>query len=340
MAAEAPSVLTAPARAVERPTALYYEILDFQADSLELLRAHFDVVSLPDPTHDTAGVLGRARVIFAPMGFLFDRAKIDRCPKLVAIGSPTTGVPHIDAEYAATKGIAVCSLRDQQAFLSTITPTAELAWGMILAVTRRIPWAHESVCAGRWECRHFGQRTPRMLSAMTLGVVGLGRLGSLVAGYGRAFGMPVFYYDPYRGDDRYSRCDSVASLAKASDIVSVHVHATAEAENLIDRTFLEAMPPGSYLVNTARGDVLDEAALLDALDSGHLGGAALDTLRGEHLPGFKERLDEHPLLRYARAHDNLVLTPHYGGSTRDAWERTEARIIELLARAVRAKGIL
>jgi len=319
---------------------VYYEIMDFDPSTLECLEERFDVVTLPDPNHDSTKVLIKARVMFAPMGFLFDRKKIDLCPNLLAIGSPTTGVPHIDENYAKQKGIAICSLRNDQAFLSTITPTAELAWGLILALTRHIPRAYESVCAGEWQGRYFGGRTPRMLSAMRLGIVGLGRLGSLVARYGEAFRMPVFFYDPYRESDHYRKCDSLLSLAQSSDIVSLHVHGTTETENLVDRTFLAAMPRGSYLINTARGSVLDEDALLDGLLSGHIAGAALDTLGGEHLPNFAENLVNHPMLQYAKSHDNLVLTPHYGGATRDAWEKTERRIIEMLVEDLKVKGAL
>jgi D-3-phosphoglycerate dehydrogenase len=325
---------------VGKPLALYYDVLDFQDASLQYLEKYFDVIRARDPDQDRAELAPGVRVLFAPMGFAFEGPRLSRYPDLMAIGSPTTGVPHIDVEYARARQITICSLRDEQAFLATITPTAELAWGLVLALTRRIPWAHASVCAGRWDGREFGRRTPRMLSAMTLGVIGLGRLGSLVARYGRAFGMTVSYYDPYRSDDRYVRAKSLDALAEANDVVSLHVHATAETENMIDRAFFAAMRPGAYFINTARGTLVDEAALLAALQTGHLGGAALDTLRGEHLPGFTAGLDAHPLIRYARDHDNLLLTPHYGGATRDAWERTECRIIELIVDDLQNRGAL
>jgi D-3-phosphoglycerate dehydrogenase len=318
----------------ERPVALYYSVLDFQPETLAAINEHFDVMILPDPSHDTDAMLAIATVLFAPMGFSLDSAKLARCTRLRAIGTPTTGVPHIDTNYATARNILVCSLRDQQAFLADITPTAELAWGLVLNLTRRIPWAHRSVLQGQWTPREFGARTPRMLSRMSLGVVGLGRLGSHVAKYGRAFGMTVRYYDPHVNSDQCSRSNTLLDLARASDVVSIHVHATPETLNLINREFIASMPAGSFLVNTARGSVLDEEALLAALERGHLAGAALDTLVGEHQPGFSPV--EHPLVRFARTHDTLLLAPHYGGSTRDAWQRTERRIVDLIVQHLEA----
>jgi phosphoglycerate dehydrogenase-like enzyme len=313
-----------------RPVALYYEVLEFQPETLAHLAEHFEVVTLRDPSADDDATLASASVIFAPMGFVLGTEKLSRCTRLRAVGSPTTGTPHIDVDAARAKGVAVCSLRNEQAFLRDITPTAELAWGMLLALVRRIPWAHRDVLSGRWRPRDFGLKTPRMLSAMSLGVVGLGRLGSLVARYGRAFGMTVRYYDPFQSVAEYMKCETLLDLARQSDVMSIHVHALPDTADLIDRSCIAAMPRGAFLVNTARGTVLDEAALLDALESGHLAGAALDTLKGEHLPGFADALATHPLVAFARAHDTLILTPHYGGSTRDAWCRTELRIVDLI----------
>lgn len=317
---------------------LYYSILDFQKGTLEYINKYFDVLTLPDPSRDSDEILKKAKVIWAPMGFVFGKDKIDKCLNLSVIGTATTGVPHIDVDYAQRENVSVCSLKDQQPFLSTITPTAELAWGLVLAVTRRIPWAYDSVCEGKWNPKEFGRRTPRMLSEMTLGIVGLGRLGSWVAKYGKAFKMRVLYYDPLVTYIQYIKCATLHDLAKESDIVSIHVHLTENTVNLIDRQFIQTMPKGSYIINTARGGILDEDALLEALQSGHLGGAGLDMLKGEHLPGFKEGIKEHPLVQYARTHDNLILTPKMGGCTVDAWEKTERRVVDLILQELRKKG--
>lgn len=310
---------------------LYYDILRYQEATLSLIEQNFNMMKLPDPDYDTDDVLGNIEVAMAPLGFPFDRKKIDRCPNLKVIGSSTLSIPHIDANYAESKGVRVCFLdNEQKVFLDAITPTAELAWGLIIAITRKIPWAHRDVCNGEWSGRSFGRRTPRMLSQMTLGVVGLGRLGSLVASYGKAFGMEVNYYSPVSRDIRYYSCTSLKELAECSDIVSIHAQQNPETEGLISNEFMAAMKPGSFIINTSRGELIDENALLNCLESGHLGGAALDVLAGEYKQGFKSKLNENPLVKYARTHDNLILTPHYGGATVDAWIKTEKKTIGLI----------
>jgi len=315
---------------MDKPRLIYYDMLEFQKETLDYMGSSFDVITLSDPGHDTEEVLKRAKVLFAPMGFMFDKNKIDMCSALQVLGTPTTGELHIDVDYARKKNISICSLRNQKEFLIKITPTAELAWGLILSVIRKIPWAHDSVCDGRWEGEKFGKRTPRMLSNMSLGIVGLGRLGSLVARYGRAFRMKIFYYDPFVTDDRYIKCDNLLDLAKSSDIVSIHVHLSRDTENLIGKSFIDVMKRGSYIINTARGGIIDEVALLKALQSGHLAGTGLDMLKGEHQPEFKKKFKEHPLVKYAKTHDNLLITPKIGGATIDAWGKIEKHIVDII----------
>jgi len=315
-----------------KPILIYYKILNFQESTLKYMEENFNCVTLPDPEHDTEEVLKKAKVLFAPMGYTFDKEKIDMCSGLRVLGTPTTGELHIDVDYARKKNISICSLRNQKEFLSKITPTAELAWGLLLAVTRKILSAFDSVCEGKWNGKEFGNCTPRMLSNMSLGIVGMGRLGSWMAKYGHSFKMDVFYYDPFVTDDRCIKSDNLLDLAKSSDIVSIHVHLSKDTEKLINKSFIGAMKKGSYIINTARGGILDEDALLEALLSGHLAGAGLDMLVGEHMPGFKGTLKEHPLIEYASRYDNLLITPKIGGSTLDAKEKTERFIVEMIIR--------
>lgn len=318
---------------MSKPIALYYDVLQYQSENLALLERHFDVRRLLTPGDDTTEVLSHVEICFAPLGYRFDDEKMKRCPRLRAIVTNTTGVPHIDLKAAAARDIAVLSLRDEQAFLRTITPTAEHTWGLLLALIRRTPWAHRAVLDGKWERRPFGASA--MLSRLGLGVVGYGRLGRMVAQFGRAFGMQVRFYDHHQDstDDTAQRADTLTDLVAWADVVSLHVPANESTHKLISRDLMAQFKAGSWLVNTARGEVLDEQALLEALESGRLAGAALDVLEGEFAPDF--RPSEHPLVEYARRHDNLLLTPHIGGSTLDAWSETERRVIEMAIRHVR-----
>jgi D-3-phosphoglycerate dehydrogenase len=322
----------------QRPAALYYLMLKYQPENLAKLRREFELIELETPAQDTPELLAQVEVLCAPLGYMVDRAKIDACPRLKVIVSNTTGHPHIDVEYARSKGVYVACLKFAQEFLRTITPTAELTWGLIIALTRNIFPAHRACLAGQWDRRPFG--APAMLSSMRLGIVGLGRLGSMVARYGKAFGMAVSYYDPYvdKAPDGVCRFDRLDGLVADSDVVTIHVPHEQETEGMFNREVFERFKPGAYLINTARGELVDWEALLEALRSGHLAGVATDVFEGEFVPGFAERFPSHPVLEYARAHNNLILTPHIGGSTIDAWRLTEAHAIDMALEFLRDSG--
>ena len=280
-----------------RPRVLYYGLLAYQPENLELLNSKFEVIELPTPADDSDDALSRIDACFAPLGYRFDASKIDRCPNLRAIISNTTGVPHIDMEAAASRGIQVFSLKDEQDFLDTITPTAEHAFGLMLALLRRTPWSFDAVLNGAWNRFDFG--SPAMLSRLSLGVVGLGRLGRKLATYGAAFGMRVRYYDPHvaQSADCPERIDNLTDLLAVSDVVSLHVPASESTHHLLDVSAFSQMKPSAVLINTARGEIVDEQALLHALESGSLAGAAIDVLDGEYESGFRPA--DHPLVGYA-----------------------------------------
>ncbi len=312
-----------------KPVALYYRILKYQPENLATLEWEFDLVTLDSPEQDSADLLARTEVLFAPLGYMVDAAKIDACPHLKVIVSNTTGHPHIDVEYACSKGVFVACLKFAQAFLKTITPTAELTWGLLLALTRNLVPAHEAVLGGLWDRRPFGGRA--MLSSLSLGIVGHGRLGTMVARYGKAFGMKVRYYDPYVevSSEGAERVSDLATLVEQSDVVTILVPHEKDTEGIFSADIFARFKPGSYLINTARGELIDWNAMLDSLRSGRLAGAALDVFDGEFVPGFAARFPSHPVLQYARDHGNLLLTPHIGGSTVDAWRLTEAHAISM-----------
>jgi phosphoglycerate dehydrogenase-like enzyme len=307
-----------------RPRLLYFTSLEYQPENRDRLAQAFDVVERPVPGDESDTLCTTVDAACAPLGYRFDADRMDRFPRLRAILSNTTGVPHIDVAAAERRGIAVFSLVDEQPFLATITPTAEHAFGLMLALIRRTPWAFGSVLEGRWHRFDFG--APAMLSRLSLGIVGLGRLGRMMARYGDAFGMTVRYFDPNVDDRGFERAPTLGDLVASADVVSLHVPATEDTLRLVDAPVLSAFRRGSYLVNTARGELVDEEALLRALRSGHLAGAALDVLDGEYAPGFDAAT--HPLVHHARTHQNLLLTPHIGGSTVDAWRETQRRVID------------
>jgi len=317
-----------------KPKAIYYSILKYQVENLKILHDAFDVTELPTPAEDTPVILRDVHVCFAPLGYQFDKEKIAGMPNLKAIVTNTTGIPHVDAVAAQHQNIEVISLASDTAFLETITPTAEHTWGLLLALLRNIPSARKSVLDGKWDRRPFPGSA--MLSRLSIGIIGLGRLGKMVARYAEAFGMRVRYYDPYveLEGDNIERINNLEDLVSVSDVISLHVPANDETFGMLSRTIIDQFKPGAYFINTARGEPVDDVALLDALKQGRVSGAALDVLSDEFNPEFNPKTCA--LIKYAREHDNLLLTPHIGGSTMDAWLETERRVID---RAIQCLGV-
>lgn len=245
-----------------------------------------------------------------------DAELLDAAQSLKVIVSAATGLDHIDMECAAQKNIAVLSLRGETEFLRSIPATAELTWGLLLALVRNIPSAHASVLKGEWQRDRFKGHD---LAGMRLGIVGLGRIGEKIARYGLAFGMRVMAYDPYRTEmvSGIEMKPSLPELLGISDVLSVHASLNQETLNLIGGKELKMMPNGSWLVNTARGAIVNEPALIEALESGQLAGAALDVLAGERTN------ERQSVIEYARSHPNLLLTPHIGGVTYESMRATE-----------------
>jgi D-3-phosphoglycerate dehydrogenase len=281
------------------------------------------------PLHD---FISDADVLVIRLRHFLDRSFLEKAPRLKIISTATTGLDHIDLQAAQARNISVLSLRGETTFLRTVTATAEHTWGLLLALIRHIPQAHQAVITGDWNRdRFFG----RELQGRTLGIIGLGRIGQMVARYGLAFRMQVIAYDPFQKEwiEGVKRAASLHDVVSESDVLSVHVPLSTETSHLIGRAEFSAMKPGAVVLNTSRGKILDEEVLLDFLERGHLGGAALDVIHDEYSPGsgFRDRL-----LRYAQSKDNLLITPHLGGATHDSLEKVEVFMAEKLARHLRS----
>jgi D-3-phosphoglycerate dehydrogenase / 2-oxoglutarate reductase len=297
----------------------------FSRESVSLLRSRFDYLELP-PGRGLKDHVQDCEIILTKLAFRIDRSIIDAARGLKVIATPTTGLTHIDTEYAESRGICIVSLKGDYTFLKGVTATAELAWGLVLAVARRIPAASRHVAGGAWDRNLF---IGAELSGKTLGIVGLGRLGSMVARYAMAFGMHVLATDPAPScgvPDGVSMTE-LAGLLAESDVISVHVDLNPRTRAMFGEHEFALMKTSSIFVNTSRGEVVDETALLRALERGHLLGAGLDVLCGELDPEYPIRPD---LVEYARTHDTLLITPHLGGATSDSMSKADKRIVELL----------
>jgi glyoxylate reductase len=274
-------------------------------DALERLGAAVDleVWSADEaPTRET--LLSRCRDAEGLLCLLTDRIDADliaSSPRLRAISSVSVGLDHVDLEAATARGIPV----GHTPGVLTAT-TAELALGLLFAAARRIVEADRNLRAGRWtEAWGPSELLGRDLHGATLGVIGLGAIGRAVAERARALGMRVLGWSRSgRAAAGVERVE-LETLLERSDFVSVHVALTPGTRGLLGRQALARMRPGAILVNTARGGIVDEAALAEALRSGRLAGAALDVFDREPLPPAS------PLL----GAPNAILTPHIGSAT-------------------------
>jgi len=248
------------------------------------------------------------------------RESLARADRLRVIGRAGVGVDNIDVEAATERGIAVLNAPSG----NTIS-AAELTLALLLSLVRKVPAADRSMKRGEWDRKTFKGIE---LYGKTLGLVGAGRIGGEVARRARAFGMQVVAYDPYLSEERASSLQielaTLDEVLERADVISLHTPLTEATRDLIDAAALKKLRRGAYLINAARGGVVNEEALYNALVEGHLAGAALDVYAAEPLPA------DSPL----RQLENVVMTPHLGASTDEAQQNVALEIAEAIRAAL------
>jgi D-3-phosphoglycerate dehydrogenase / 2-oxoglutarate reductase len=236
-----------------------------------------------------------------------------RAPHLQIVARAGTGVDTIDVHAATRRGIAVMNAPG-----ANTVSAAEHAMGLLLALVRHIPWAAEAMRRGEWDRKRFEGTE---LRGKTIGIVGLGRIGGHIAQLARAFGMQVIAHDPYLPHERAAELQAkllpLEQLLRQADVVTLHVAHTEHTHHLINAARLKLMKPTAVLVNTARGELVDEAALAEAIREQRIAGAAIDVFAQEPLP------PDSPL----RKLDRVILTPHLAASTAEAQERVSLEIL-------------
>lgn len=320
------------------------ELVVFEAEPRQLERLQQDLpevscrgVEAPFSTA-TAGEVGDAELVSLFIRSRADRAAIEQLQKVRLIATRSTGFDHIDLTACGERGIVVANVPTYGE-----NTVAEHTFSLILALSRRLAVAIRHSAQGNFSLDGL---LGSDLRAKTLGVVGCGSIGLHVIRMGRAFGMDVVAYDvapqQLMAEVLGFRYVSLDELLATADVVTLHVPYREETHHLLDRERLAQMKRGALLVNTARGALIDTGALLEALGSGQVGGAALDVIEGEeglmeeremfHLPDTEEEL-RHLLTGHVLAqHENVILTPHMAWYS---WEALE-RILDTTAENVRA----
>jgi D-3-phosphoglycerate dehydrogenase len=282
-------------------------------EAVVTLEALGQVLCLDDDREKVLKEIGNCDALMAHPRVPIDGDLLKRAPKLKLIGSPHTGRDHLDLDLIEERGITLFHIAEEYELLSSFTSTSEATFALLLALVRKIPQAFEAAKNGNWGREHF---TGFQLSGKTLGILGLGRLGTISTRIGQGFAMNVIAHDVRDVSAPGVEMVDFETLLTRSDVLSIHIHLRPETENLIDGDAIGKLKKGAIILNTSRGKIINEAALLASLQSGHLGGAGLDVIDGEWLT--PEELRNHPLIRYSKEHENLIIVPHIGGSTTES----------------------
>jgi D-3-phosphoglycerate dehydrogenase len=284
---------------------------------IEFLRERFDVDV--EPNGDLAERIGGYDAIVIRSATKLTADVLQRADRLKVIGRAGVGVDNVDDEEATRRGIVVANAPE-----STVVSAAEHTIGLLVALSRNIPQAHAALKQGRWERARYGGIE---LEGKRLGVLGFGRIGQQVARRGLGLGMRVVAYDPFVAKERFrelgiERAETPEDVYAAAEFVTLHLPLTEETRGAIGTEAFERMPGGVRLINAARGELVDEDALLEALRSGKVAAAALDVFSAEPYSG--------PLLEL----DNVVVTPHLAASTEEAQDRAGVIVAEQVAAAL------
>ena len=272
---------------------------------------------------DLREVFNTYQVFWFRLGFTIDAELINHPNRTVKIiVCPVTGLNHIDVEACANQGVQILSLKGETTFLREVRATAEHTLALTLALIRKLPQAISSVQESNWDREPFKGTE---LYGKRVGIIGLGRLGCIVGGYFKAFGAEVVGYD--RQVERpwpYLRL-TLENLLQTSDIVSLHIDYSVENEGFLSSSHFGLMKRGVLFINTSRGNLVDEIALVKALSLGYIKACACDVITDEF------QVERSPLFQLAQSEPSKVLlTPHIGGNTYESFEKTESFMYQKL----------
>lgn len=284
----------------------------------EILDSIGEVVYLDDPSpSQVLDLVGGFDAIFTNPNkskVYIGSELLTRATNLKVICTASTGTNHIDKVCAAEKGIPILALTEEREVINRISSTAELAFALTMAGLRHVVRGHNAVMRGEWDyTRYIG----RQMNCLTVGVVGYGRLGSMYAHYCKAFDSRVLVYDPYKtvGRKDMEQVASLPALLRECDVVALHVHVSEETVGMVNESCFRQMKNDVLLVNTSRGDIVNEEDLVKFLRANPSARVATDVLADE----IRNR-EASPLLRYAQDSEQVVITPHIGGMSREAQE--------------------
>ena len=298
----------------------------FSEKALALLNLHFEVIQL-SRLKDLSIHIHEATILFIRLGIHFNASLLQKAKKMKVICTPTTGLDHIDTDFCNKQNIKIISLKGEVDFLGTIPSTAEHTFTLLNAVNRYLNLANHSINEKIWDRNQFKSYN---LYGKTLGILGIGRVGKQVANYAHAFGMNVIAYDfiPEIKHPNVTVVKEVQDLFKKSDFLSIHIPLEYENIKFVSKDLIKLMKPTACIINTSRGKVWDEQAIVDALMSHKLRGVATDVVYNE----VDEEVFASPIFSIDTHKYNCIITPHIAGATYDSMKMTEEFITAKLLR--------
>ena len=301
----------------------------------EILESSGDVTYMDDPSADEViSVVGDYDVIFTNPNkskVFIGRDVLDTAKSLKVICTASTGTNHIDKAYAKELDLPILALTEEREVINRISSTAELAFSLTLASLRHVVKSYKAVLKGEW---NYEKYIGRQMNCITIGSIGYGRLGSMYSKYCKAFDSRVLVYDPYKTvkDQGIEQVDNLEYLLKESDVIAIHVHVTKETIEMINKSCFDLMKKDVVLVNTSRGDMVNEVDLVNFLQSNPNSRVATDVLADE----IKNRMSS-PLLKYALESEQVIITPHIGGMCREAQEIAYGHAAKILRNFLKNK---
>tara|TARA_R110002167_G_scaffold175976_1_gene375245 strand:- start:101 stop:1051 length:951 start_codon:yes stop_codon:yes gene_type:complete len=233
--------------------------------------------------------------------------------KVTLINTCSTGMNHIDVNYCNDNNIQIYSLTRDMDLINNLPSTSELAFGLMLSLLRNIPECNNHVSRYYWDYTQF---MGRQIKGLNIGIVGYGRLGKMMHKFCNAFGAIVKIYDPYVKEELSDKfllnnwCSSLEDLFKFSDVVSLHVHVTDETKYMIDKKLFGLAKKDLYIINTSRGEIVNETDIIEGLKTGTLTGYGTDVIENEF-----DDLIKSPIIKAMNEGENIIVTPHVGGMT-------------------------
>jgi len=302
---------------------LITEPKDFNSEQLSILEQYGKVLLGPFSRKELLKSVSHVEVLIIRLAHRIDEELLGKAPNLEYILTPTTGLNHIDTNITKKRNVRIISLKGETKFLETIPSTAEHSLALMLSLIRKIPAAHKHVLNNDWDRDLFKSHN---LNSLTLGILGYGRVGKQMAKYADIFNMPWIFYDTDKKlINSPNSIENLNVFLGQIDVLSIHIPLEKENENFLNAKNLKNLKRGCYIINTSRGEIVEDEAMATLLRNGYLGGLATDVLNFEQ---DEHKRNQSVLLKTAKDMDNVIITPHIAGATYQSMWLTEEFIVD------------